>query len=78
MQKANEAASKAELHQMLSDWFDWMNLEKWEVQWKPTNKFDLPKLLIKHHTWMNDAPIDGTPTLFLNGKKYLAGIVLIT
>lgn len=69
LQKANETDNKEQLKQMLADWFNWMDIEKWKVAWQPTNNFNVTKLLVKHDEWIKDAATDGTPTLFINGKK---------
>lgn len=69
LQKANETDNKEKLQQMLADWFNWMDIEKWKAQWQPTDNFNVTRLLVEHHEWMKDAATEGTPTLFINGKK---------
>ena len=69
LQKANETENKDQLQQMLTDWFNWMDIEKWKAQWQPANNFNVNHLLQKHDDWMTEAAIEGTPTFFINGKK---------
>ncbi|MDP1763278.1 MAG: vitamin K epoxide reductase family protein [Sediminibacterium sp.] len=69
LQKATTIKSNNDLQQMLTDWFDWMNYEKWNDKWKPDNTIDINKRLQQHSKWIEDSSIVFTPTFFINGKK---------
>ncbi len=67
--KATELKNNNELQTMLSDWFTYMNYEKWVSRWLPTTNRDIWVQLQQHEQWVNDNNIDFTPTFFVNGKK---------
>lgn len=69
LQRASTIQNSAELQRMLTDWFEWMNIDKWETKWKPDNSIDVSKRLQNHSRWMNESKISFTPTFFINGKK---------
>jgi uncharacterized membrane protein/thiol-disulfide isomerase/thioredoxin len=69
LQQAKKITNEKELKQMLTDWFEWMDYEKWSVKWKNSTGFDVKDEIGKHDTWINETNITHTPTLFINGKK---------
>lgn len=55
--------------QMLSEWFNLMNLEKWQIKWQINKQgTDVVDDLKNHDRWIRDSNIKFTPTFFLNGK----------
>lgn len=58
-----------EMAKMLTDWFVFMNLEKWQQKWGTTNEINVDGLIDKHNAWIMDAQIQGTPTIFINGRQ---------
>lgn len=58
-----------ELQQMLTDWFEWMDFEKWIEKWQVKNDIDIKKSVLQHSDWVNESSIAFTPTFFINGKK---------
>ena len=69
LQQAEIIKSKNELKEMLSDWFEWMDYEKWKMKWKINNELNVSDFIMKHETWMEETAIAHTPTFFINGKK---------
>jgi uncharacterized membrane protein len=69
LRQAQITESNTELQHMLTDWFEWMNYEKWNLKWKTNNSMDVSKVLLKHETWNNVTGITHTPTFFVNGRK---------
>lgn len=69
LQKAASLQSNTELQQMLTDWFAWMNYEKWIEKWHPVNNINVDKGLKEHGKWVEDSGINFTPTFFVNGRK---------
>jgi uncharacterized membrane protein len=69
LQRAREVDSTAELQQMITDWFNWMDIEKWKSKWQPNASIDVSELLLQHSEWMKEEAIKRTPTLYINGKK---------
>lgn len=69
LQKTAELKNEKETANMLSDWFEWMNYEKWVQQWKPVTETDVMMELKLHEEWIKQSKIAFTPTFFVNGKK---------
>lgn len=69
LQKAVTINDNTELQNMLSDWFDWMNYEKWVDKWQPDNVIDVNESLQAHVSWVENSRIQFTPTFFVNGRK---------
>ncbi|MDP3667964.1 MAG: vitamin K epoxide reductase family protein [Sediminibacterium sp.] len=69
LQKAVTTKNNTDLRKMLSNWFDWMNYEKWNDKWQPDNTIDITQRLQQHSKWVEDSSIAFTPTFFINGKK---------
>lgn len=69
LQQAVVSRSSGELQQMLTDWFKWMNYEKWTLKWNTNNDFSISRQLQQHTAWIADNNITHTPTFFINGRK---------
>ncbi len=69
LQRASNIYNSIELQRMLTDWFEWVNLEKWETKWNPDKSIDVSKQLERHTNWFDESKILFTPTVFINGKK---------
>lgn len=69
LQKAASVQNNNELQQMLTDWFAWMNFEKWNIKWGDTNNINVKEMLQKHVDWINKNDVAFTPTFFINGRK---------
>ncbi len=68
LQQAASISSNKDLKNMLSDWFEWMNYERWNAKWKVEKDFDVSDTFIKHESWNINTSITHTPTFFINGK----------
>jgi protein-disulfide isomerase len=69
LQQAFTLKSNGDLRQMLTDWFSWMNYEKWNCKWVSKDRVDTNVALKKHTEWMNENNITHTPTFFVNGRR---------
>lgn len=69
LQKVTSLQNTIELQQMLTDWFAWMDYEKWNNTWQPDNNIDVTGKLKAHSKWVEDSAIQFTPTFFINGRK---------
>ena len=69
LQKIVTTKSEAERIAFFTDWFSWMEYEKWVQKWKPDLSIDVSKELNFHHEWTIQNNIAYTPTIFLSGKK---------
>jgi hypothetical protein len=69
LQQAFTLKSNGELRQMLTDWFAWMNYEKWNCKWVSKDRVNTNEPLKKHADWMNENNITHTPTFFVNGRR---------
>ena len=71
LQKAVEIKNNTELQQMLTDWFKWMDEDKWRNKWHHSSPFGewLGVRLLQHSKWIKESHIAFTPTFFINGKK---------
>lgn len=77
LQKSRSLKNKKEIRQMLTDWFEMMNYEKWEKKWpsaksivlKNREEIDIQNRVKEHNDWMDQSKIAFTPTFFINGKK---------
>ena len=69
LKKAAETNKNNDRHQMFTDWFAWMNYEKWNRKWYSKKNINTDEVLQKHADWMNNSNITHTPTIFLNGRK---------
>jgi uncharacterized membrane protein len=69
LQEASVIKNNNDLKIMLSDWFEWMDFEKWNTKWKANNEIDVTNILVKHEVWNKETGITHTPTLFINGRQ---------
>jgi len=69
LQKASSLHNTRELQQMLTDWFEWMDHDKWAAKWRPDNNIAVDLRMRRHDQWMEESRISHTPTFFINGKK---------
>ena len=69
LQKVVTCKNNNELEDMFTDWFMWMDLEKWIVKWQPDNSIAVNEKLKEHNNWIKENNIIATPTFFVNGKK---------
>jgi protein-disulfide isomerase/uncharacterized membrane protein len=69
LQKAEIINTTTELQQMLTDWFVWMDFEKWDTKWKADGNIDVAGKLKLHNKWIEEGAIQFTPTFFINGRK---------
>ena len=68
LQKALSCQNNKVLEEMLTDWFAWMDLEKWDAKWQVDNNIDVKARLKQHNTWITENKITATPTFFVNSK----------
>ena len=57
------------IQQMLTDWFVWMNYDKWSSKWPFKESTQVHDVMNRHADWVDESNIAFTPTFFLNGKK---------
>lgn len=69
LQKAAVIQDNDQLQVMLSDWFEWMNYDKWVAKWGPDNTIQISHRMQQHDQWIKQSNIAFTPTFFINGKK---------
>lgn len=84
LQKANSITDNNELKQLLTDWFSWMDYEKWNEKWGiklmqsiaqpvmfpfPLISGEIEEAVLKHTDWMDENNITHTPTFFINGRR---------
>jgi uncharacterized membrane protein len=71
-QKTSVSHTNTELQQMLSDWFEWMDFDKWNAKWKHkrSDDVDVECMIIRHDHWIKSNNITSTPTFFINGRKF--------
>lgn len=69
LQKASEINNNTELQQMLTDWFTWMDFDKWNTKWKSCSNMIVHDQLFAHKNWIAESKIQFTPTFFISGRK---------
>jgi len=69
LQRFSTCRSDEQRKEMLSDWFDWMDLDKWSRKWKPDSGIEVNQNMERHLGWITTHNITQTPTLFINGQK---------
>jgi uncharacterized membrane protein len=85
LQQAVISKNNNELKAMLTDWFEWMDYEKWTSKYKASSKPSIEEATslqspskapplegfgeAAHENWNNITGITHTPTFFVNGKK---------
>ena len=52
------------------DWFEWMDIDKWNKKWTPNFKTDVMQLMQLHSKWVENNNITSTPTIFINKNKF--------
>jgi uncharacterized membrane protein len=69
LRKASTVQTNREMKEMLSDWFSWMDYDKWIVKWRPINNIENDQGMKKHSHWVKESNISYTPTFFINGRQ---------
>lgn len=69
LKKAETIKNNSDLQQMLSDWFELMDYEKWKAKWHTNSTINVNERLNQHTKWITDNAIKFTPTIFINCKK---------
>ncbi len=69
LQQAIAAKNAGDMQSMITDWFHWMDLERWQEKWHCDAAINVDGTLKKHTAWMHDAGIAFTPTFFVNGRR---------
>ncbi len=69
LQKASQANSTTDLQQLLTDWFELMDFEKWSMKWPSIPDVDIMSRLHQHKEWVTQSSIQFTPTFFIEGRK---------
>jgi uncharacterized membrane protein len=64
-----KGADPKKLQQILDDWFEHMDYEKFAAKWPVSVAHDVEDLLRKHEAWCKSAEIQFTPTIFVNGRE---------
>ncbi len=70
LQLAASNITSTEKQAMLTDWFEWMNMEKWNTKWcNKINNKNVEEAMERHSDWIEEAKIKYTPTFFINGRN---------
>jgi len=73
LERASATTDSRQKQEMLSDWFEWMNYEKWTRKWQPVSgngeEAMAAEQILRHTHWIKQSEIAATPTFFLNGRK---------
>ncbi len=80
LQNAAITKNKQDMQEMLTDWFAWMDFEKWNSKWLQLNDSqktaesqlfaeEIERALRKHSNWIDESNISSTPTFFINGRR---------
>lgn len=69
LQKVATINDNAKLQNILSDWFVWMDYEKWVDKWQPDNNINVNDRLKEHSNWVEHSGVQFTPTFIVNGRK---------
>ncbi|HEY4109129.1 thioredoxin domain-containing protein [Puia sp.] len=73
LERATAAKDSRQLQDMLTDWFTWMNYDKWSRKWQPQSANGqgtaATERMRQHMQWIKQSEIVATPTFFLNGRK---------
>jgi hypothetical protein len=69
LQKATTVENNEELQQLFTDWFQYMDFDKWVNKWKPDTNINVDQQLKQHSLWVEQSNIAWTPTFFINGKQ---------
>jgi hypothetical protein len=60
------AQSVNEKREILRDWYQWMNLDRFKKVHEVKTTFDVDDQLLSHDKWCMESNIQFTPTLFIN------------
>jgi protein-disulfide isomerase/uncharacterized membrane protein len=69
LQKAATIENNNQLEEMLNDWFEWMNVEKWKTKWIVNEQINVDASVEQHTNWMTEVGVKFTPTFYLNGRQ---------
>jgi uncharacterized membrane protein/thiol-disulfide isomerase/thioredoxin len=69
LKHAETITNVKELQVILSNWFEWMDYDKWRTKWKTDTTINVENSLIKHENWNKEAGITHTPTIFVNSRR---------
>jgi uncharacterized membrane protein/thiol-disulfide isomerase/thioredoxin len=69
LRKATTINNNHDLQTMLSDWFHWMDFDRWNAKWNAPKDIVVKERLTMHADWIQQSRVQFTPTIFLNGKK---------
>lgn len=69
LKAAENAKSSIEIRQIMNDWFEYMDLDKWQKMWPIQEDTDIESKLKIHNDWIKASSVIYTPTIFLNGKR---------
>jgi len=58
-----------DLQRMVTDWFEWLDYEKWKAKWTPDSTIDITKRIQQHEMWFTKSGVGFTPTFYINGKQ---------
>ncbi|MGB4775229.1 MAG: vitamin K epoxide reductase family protein [Daejeonella sp.] len=62
-----QCARSIDTAQLLHDWYKDMDMGKFKEKYHLSEYIDVDEILERHHEWINQADIQYTPTVFLNG-----------
>lgn len=73
LQRSMYVQNNEELQALISDWFKWMDYEKWAAKWltpqvNSAQEAYVQEKLIQHFEWIEQNNIRATPTFFINGR----------
>jgi len=73
IQRSLSIKNNDELGNIIADWFNWMDYEKWAAKWMKPNLDGaqdayVREKLTQHFDWIQQHNIASTPTLFMNGR----------
>jgi hypothetical protein len=69
LQAAKTLTPGADLRDMLAQWFEWMDYDRWMEKWRPDKNIDAEQQIQRHMQWIRNNEIVYTPTLILNGRR---------
>jgi hypothetical protein len=55
--------------EVLANWFEWMDFEKFKNKYPVAGKYDVTEILRVHTQWVKKSDIRFTPTIFVNGYE---------
>jgi len=63
--------------EVLANWFEWMDFEKFKKQYPVVGQYDVAEILRMHAQWVKKSDIQFTPTIFVNGYE-LPGVYQVS